>query len=263
MVFYFRFTVVVAIVSSLLNSKCYCQKTEYEKSAPEVIKYCSDKIREGADTLYFYYKVRGDAFYLIELYDQALHDYYFATSLKKDYTEVYNNIGLVHLKKNSLDSAEVYFRIAGQMDNRYPEPYFNLGCVAEKRVDKISAIKYYSKAIEINSNYTEAYNNRGLIYLDNLMPDSAIADFTKAINLDSKEASYYLNRSIAYQKSARLQDALADAQHHVTMKNKDTTAYNQLGLVLLDLKRNAEACDAFGMTIKLGGTIPNYDAICK
>jgi flagellar biogenesis protein FliO len=92
------------------------------------------------------YNNRGNTYYIIGNYKQAIEDYDRAIEIKPDYTDAYNNRGAA---------------------------YNHLGNYRQ-------AIEDYGRAIEINPSYAKAYLNRAIVYLNKGDNISGCSDARKA-----------------------------------------------------------------------------------
>jgi type IV pilus assembly protein PilF len=101
-----------------------------------------------------------------DMLDEAEQYYREAIALKDNYSEAYNNLGTVFMRKQRYDEAIEMFKKA--IDNLYyqtPEyAYFNMARAYEAKGQAQKAIEYYQMAIELRPQYYEPYAWLGLLY---------------------------------------------------------------------------------------------------
>ncbi len=111
-------------------------------------------------------------------YEEAKADCARAISLRPDFTDAYNNLGLA---------------------------YAGLNAVKE-------SLPFYDEAIRLNPNFTEAYINRGNAYDSLGRSQEALGDYGRAIELNPSGTLAYLNRAITYYRLKEYGKALADLE---------------------------------------------------
>ncbi len=78
--------------------------------------------------------------------------------------EAYNNRGNIYFKLGNFTQAISDYNKAVELKGNYEDPYYNLGFTYYKQGNLTQAISNYNKAIEINPKDTEAYHNLAVIY---------------------------------------------------------------------------------------------------
>jgi tetratricopeptide (TPR) repeat protein len=106
---------------------------------------------------YLLYVEGGDAIENKD-YDLAIEKYSRAIALFPDYATVYNNRGVMYLRKKLYDEAEADFKKAVEIDPEHVLGYSNLGTVYKDRGEYDTAEQYLNRALEINPTYTYAKN---------------------------------------------------------------------------------------------------------
>jgi tetratricopeptide (TPR) repeat protein len=88
-------------------------------------------------------------------YDEAQQHYEQAASLSPDAAEPYVGLGVVALQKNSLEDAEIAFRVACRLDPKCAKAYAGQAMIAQQRAHYNEAFGMYLKCLEIeNDNLT-------------------------------------------------------------------------------------------------------------
>ena len=84
-------------------------------------------------------------------YEQAQQYYEKAAVLAPDEPGPYVGLGVVALKKNLLDDAEIAFKVARRLDDTSTRAYAGLGLVAQQRADYKQAFDMYLKCLELDT----------------------------------------------------------------------------------------------------------------
>ncbi len=104
------------------------------------------------------YNNRGNTYYVLGNYKQAIEDYDRAIEIKPDYTDAYNNRGIAYTYLSNYRQA----------------------------------IEDFNRAIEINPSYTKAYLNRGVAYARLGNNNLAVNDLKTAAKLGDEHAKNFL-----------------------------------------------------------------------
>ena len=98
--------------------------------------------------------------------DEAIEVFNRALSIKPDYVEAYNNLGIVLKKQNKIDKAIDAYTRAISINSSYVVSYYNLGNLYSEQGKLEKALKLYREAISIKPDYSEAYCNIGVVLKD-------------------------------------------------------------------------------------------------
>ena len=190
--------------------------------------------QESAVALRLY---RGNAYYNLGEYQQAIADYDKAIELRPDLAGTYHNRGIVYEynirgqrygKDAQLDRAIANYDKAIKLKSDFTEAYYNRGVIYAHKGDYDLAIADFDKAIELRPDYAEAYNNRGAAYGHKGEYDQAIADCNKAIELRPDYVGAYINRGSAYCHKGEYDLAIVDFDKAIHLKpDYAKTYYNQ------------------------------------
>ncbi|MBU0711979.1 tetratricopeptide repeat protein, partial [bacterium] len=135
---------------------------------------------------------------LLEKYDEAKSFYLRAIELNPEYTDAYNNLGIVYKEQGNYSDAIECFQKAIAINPNFSEAYLNLGSVYNDQENYFDAIKCYKKAIEINPDCSEAYYNLGLVYSKQGIYSDAIKCYKKAIEINPDFSEAYYNLGVVY-----------------------------------------------------------------
>lgn len=91
--------------------------------------------------------------------------------------DVFNNIGLIYLRKGVFTSAGDYFTQALEIDDHCASCFNNLGLLKTRLEEIIEAEKYFRRAAEIDPSYADPWFNLGVLYEKNGNIGQAVAAY--------------------------------------------------------------------------------------
>ena len=144
--------IVKIIVMSDLNTKNFIKAEQLLRKA--VIKN---------NTAEFNY-ILGNTLKIQDKNSEAIIAYKKSISLKKDFSEAYNNLANVQKKIGNFDDALLNYKNAIKIKEDNLEAYYNLANLYKSLKNYLEANENYKKVIKINPNFSDAYNNIGTIY---------------------------------------------------------------------------------------------------
>ena len=200
------------------------------------------------------YLERGDAYYSLGDYVNAMDAYSESIRIDPQDTDAYTSIGAVNYNLGKPHDAILDFNRAIQLEPRNALAHSNLGItkhrIAEQEtrrgnVDAATslyqeAITILDKAIQIVPDYATAYSNRGIVRLALDDHDGALLDFNNAIAYKPEFGNAYSNRSAIWLYQAEtesdegnsqkvltlLQKAVVDCDTAIQFEPKNATAYS-------------------------------------
>jgi len=131
------------------------------KDYPEAIRYFEEALRRDKKNESVYnklgisYMFDGDA-------DAAKHAFSKAVSLKPDYANALNNLGVINFNQKRLKSAEKYFRKVVELDETQASFHVNLGVVLFNQRKYEAAMKEYARAFELDPEVLERSARAGV-----------------------------------------------------------------------------------------------------
>jgi len=185
----------------------------------KAIQEFSNVIRFGSNNAVAY-SYRGDAYRMINKYDQAIADYDTAISIDKNDAGAYARRGEAHRGKEQYSQAIHDFNEAINLDPNFSFAYSSRGAAYCKIDQYDQAISDCTKAIMLDPNnglaptilveagltknrhHAQAYAARGKEYLMKGQYDQAISDCNEAIRLDLNYADAYALRGVVRGKIA-------------------------------------------------------------
>lgn len=200
------------------------------------------------------YLERGDAYYSLGDYVNAMDAYSESIRIDPQDTDTYTSIGAVNYNLGKPHDAILDFNRAIQLDPRNALAHSNLGItkhgIAEQEIRRGNvdaatslyqeAIAILDKAIQIVPDYATAYSNRGIVRLALDDHDGALLDFNNAIAYKPEFGNAYSNRSAIWLYQAKiesdqdnsektltlLQKAAVDCDTAIQIEPKNATAYS-------------------------------------
>ena len=271
---------VLVVVVSLLNrpnsriaEKFFERGVELAKNGQrqEAIQLFDKAIKYTERPKYFY--VRGNAYYELENYQNAIKDYNKATSLNPSYVNVYFNRGMAYFDQQNYDEAIDDFTQVLRLKPQDDEAYDRRGLVYYESQNYSKAIEDFTQVIKLRPNDVdayEAYEIRGLAkqanndlqgamadytQMVNIQPDGiggyhrrgrarfflgdyqgSVDDYSQVIKIDPKNEDAYARRCSTYLNLAEYEKAVSDCTEAIKIVPKNGMAYNNRCIAYLNLK---------------------------
>jgi tetratricopeptide (TPR) repeat protein len=200
------------------------------------------------------YGNRGNTYYRLGLYDQALDDYAQAIQLAPTVALTYTNRGVVYEKLQRYDEAIADHGHAIQLDPTLSQAYYNRGNTYNKLQRYGEALLDFTRAIELDPTSSRAYYNRGLTYHRLKRAQEALADYSSAIELDPSLAQAYVNRGLILDRLRRYSEALVDYGQAIHLDPNLVQAHSNRGNTYSALGRYDEALADYNRAIELDST---------
>lgn len=150
-------------------------------------------------------------------FDLSLQHFKRAIDLKPDFSDAYNNMGILYSQKGDWKNALTYFNKAlSNILYRTPQfAYHNMGLVYFQMKDYTRAIELYKKAISLSPDYTEAYFDLAHTYEVLGENDKAVDTYEKIIELKPDSLPPYLALAKLYRKTGQIDAAYAKLNYIV------------------------------------------------
>ena len=188
------------------------------------------------------YVARGSAYYILRMYDEALHDFEYAIFLGPQsiptYSLAYFMKGRYYIALNDYEKAIESFNQALSLGIGYPElyhergvAYYHIGKMAESLTDVTFAINMEPE----NFKYSDT---RGTIYFDLKMYNHALNDLLFSLRLNPNNALTLANCGELARYLGNYEDSLNFYNQAIFLDNSLSTAYNGRGnlyMILADL----------------------------
>jgi tetratricopeptide (TPR) repeat protein len=170
------------------------------------------------------YQMRGNAYYELSKYEEALQDYNSVIELKNDDPEHFNDRGIAYYKL--------------------------------KKYDK--AVEDYNRAIELDNHHETVYNNRGALYIDLKQYDKALPDLNRATELEKNDPNPYKHRGNCYYELKNYKMALQNLNKAIELNPKYKDAYEIRAKVYTALEEEDKARSDYEMAKKLAEAEVNH-----
>lgn len=194
---------------------------------------------------------RGDIYFSLHHYPEAVSAYEDAIRLKPKYAEAYSNLSYTYYRQRKLDDAEKAANRALELNPGLATAITRLGHVYGDRRKVSEAKAQYEKALNINPNLAEAHNGLGTVYRSLRQRVEAIAAYQRAIDLSPKWAIPHSNLALVYSDLNRYNDAITEYQRASKLDPTWALPHNNLGVVYARLKRYNEAIAEYQAAITL------------
>ena len=137
---------------------------------------------------------RGNGFFALEDYDNAIEWYSAAIEAKEDAKSFFNR-GVAFMAKGELDKALADYDKAIQLEPTAASPFVNRGLLLQRMGKTAQGINDMSEAFKLDPKDASILLNRGLLYMNLSMLDRAIADFTQATEIWMRTTPTCLHQS--------------------------------------------------------------------
>ena len=158
--------------------------------------------------------------------------------------------GLDHHREGRLVAAREIYQSVLQLSPAHYEALRLLGLIESQSGNKEKGLLLIRQAILSNSSIPTAYINEGMLLESIGRVEDAILSYTKAINY-KKSAEFYFFRAGALRVLKRFEEAESDLLNCVKINSRYLEAYNNLGLVQRDLKKNKESLVSFDKALEI------------
>ncbi len=197
------------------------------------------------------YVTRGNTYFKLKEYKQAIDDYTQAIKLDPKNAIYYNARGTTYSQLKDYKQAIDDYSQAIKIDPKDAFYYGSRGFTYFQLKDYKQAIDDYSQAIKLDPKKAIYYNARGTTYSQLKDYKQAINDYTQAIKLDPKDALYYQLRGYTYLQLKDYKQAINDYTQAIKIDPKNAIYYGARGDAYFQLKDYKQAIDDYSQAIKL------------
>jgi predicted O-linked N-acetylglucosamine transferase (SPINDLY family) len=161
---------------------------------------------------------------------QAIDYLHKLLSLRPDWADAHNNLGMVYIMQKRLPEAAASFQEAVRLQPNYATAHNNLGNVFRELGRPAEGAASLEEAVRIAPGYAEAHYNLGLCLQAQGRPGDALAGFRRAARLKPNYADAHFQLALALAKLGRHAEAAASFEQVLRLRPNDTEARIQLGL---------------------------------
>ncbi len=129
--------------------------------------------------------------------------------------------------------------------------HYNLGIAAYQMGRKEEARTFLQKTVQLKPDYTTAWKALGMVYESLQQTREALHAYTVALQREPSDLPTRLKRAQLFQQLQEWENALVDYQHLAKIYPKNPDAHLGAGLMLIQLKRYAEAKQYLGRALQL------------
>ena len=140
-------------------------------------------------------------------------EYQHALTIKPDYADACNSLGLAFQEQGKFGEAVIQFRRALALKPSVAEVHYNLGNVFKGQAKLDEAAAAYEQALALRPDFVEAYCNLGNVLKEQGKLDAAVDRYRQALAIKPDYADAYNNLGSASRDLGRLAEA-----HHAYEK---------------------------------------------
>ena len=194
---------------------------------------------------------RGNAFYELRRFEEALASYDQALTVRSGYAEALSNRGNTLKELKRLEEALASYDRALAVQPDLTEALLNRGATLDelKRFDE--ALASYDRALAAEPDLAEALLNRGNTLYELQRFDDALASYDRALTLQPDLVEALSNRGNTLKELKRLDEALASFDRALTVQPDLAAALSNRGNTLKELKRFDEALASYDRALAL------------
>ena len=189
---------------------------------------------------------------------RALQQFLKALELNPDDPYLHFDLGYTYELKGMIDKAEFHYEEAIRLKPDYSDAYNNIGLIYARSGRDDLAIEAYKKALDniIYLNPQRAHFNLGVVYLNRKEYHKAVEQFEEATNLVPDYAEAYVNLGRAYEGLHMDRQARRSYEKAVEFAPNSPQAQIILGKLLYRTGERSAAAKAFKEVLRLA---PNSD----
>jgi tetratricopeptide (TPR) repeat protein len=200
----------------------------------------------------FAHNARGDAYYKLGQYQQAIEDFNQAILLKPYYANAYHSRGTAYAELGQYKRALENFNEAIRLKPDSALAYYSRGTAYAKLGQYQHALENFNEVIRLQPDYAPAYYSRGDVYAELGQQSRAIEDYNKTIKLQPDYAEGCLNRGITYAKLDQQSQAIENYNKTIRLQPDYAVAYNNRGIAYFLQGNNEMGCRDAQKTCALG-----------
>lgn len=194
------------------------------------------------------YKAKSMFVLSIEAFEKAV-------TLKPDYAEVHNNMGLTFLQMSKIEDAISSFNNATSLIPNFFGAYYNKAIALNEKGDKEGAIDCYQKVLDIKPDHAESYNNLGTILMKLGRDNSAKENYQKSIEVRPNFVEAYNNLGSLFIKLDKVDDAILNFEKAKEINPNFIETHYNLGTALMQKGEVNSAIRSFKIALSIN---PNY-----
>ena len=144
------------------------------------------------------YNNLGITYSRVSKYDEAQQSFEEAIRLRPDHAAAHNNLGIALTHQNLHDKAIASYQQALRVKPDYSEAHNNLAIVLTQSGRHAEADAAYRRALELKPNYAEAHSNWGIALTEMGRTDEALEHYGQALDLRQEYPDAHMNRALTW-----------------------------------------------------------------
>jgi tetratricopeptide (TPR) repeat protein len=181
----------------------------------------------------------------------AISQFELALTLKPKFAQACNNLGNVHRLLGDIDQALVYFRRAVDIDPQFAEAHSNLGQLLLEEKQPQQALAPCRAAVRLKPDSVEAQSNLGNVLRELGRLEEAKQCYTEALRLSPNLSMLYNNMGQALQEEGKLDEAMAWYQRGLEIDPDLARLHCNLASALAELDNQADAVRSYETALRL------------
>jgi tetratricopeptide (TPR) repeat protein len=143
-----------------------------------------------------------------------------AIAIDPEYSEYYNDRGMVHFRSGNFEAARQDYLRAIALSPPYYEVWTNLGQCLRRAKDHPGAVRAYSRALDLEPGQPLALMGRADSYQELGKLELACSDYTAALSAAPASWDCLANRAVVLYGLGRLEESCADLERAVSLAPK-------------------------------------------
>lgn len=192
----------------------------------------------------------GLAFRQKGYFTEALREYRLALDAGEDRRLALQAMAEVELLRRELASALTLYDQLVQEFPESPKLWSERGVCLQQLGHRDAAEASYLRSVDLDPDYVIGWNNLGVLRAQDPAADATLATFRRAARGPRMPVPVRLNLALLHFQRHELQPALEGYRATLAEEPRNAVAWNGVGLVLMELKRYAEARTAFQRAVE-------------
>ncbi|NEP56880.1 MAG: tetratricopeptide repeat protein [Symploca sp. SIO2G7] len=193
---------------------------------------------------------RGETFFELKRYEQALDAYEQAVAIRPEYAEAWQGQGSTLSQLQQYEEALEAYDQAIQIQPDYLKAWNSRGEALTQLQRYEEAIDAFDAALKIQSDSLEAWQGRGDVQIKLQQYNDAIASFDQALELQPDYFQAWYRRGWALHNLRRYEEAVASYDKALEYKPDSSGAWYQRGNALSNLQNYREAVDSYEQAVQ-------------
>jgi Flp pilus assembly protein TadD len=252
---------ILAIFQMVICTLSIAQTTEELKIAKQYIEAQLERDKNNA----LLYKEIGSVEYLLGNRKSAVKNLKYYLTQEPNDIEVLNSLGAIFLEKEDLDSANVFYGKALDIDENSRDALYGISYILMENEEYGTAKDVLLDLINRLPKDHEALNNLALCFRELGDMNKSIKLFNDVLSLSTERANYYYNRGSVFLLKEEFAKAEDDFLSALGISSKNNYALGYMTILKIKQKKINEACSYFSQITEDVFDLKSYSEIkqCK